>query len=93
MLVFDFSLGPVTALVIDRAPLAAASAAKDGSLCLWELHPQSGACVASVQAHPTAILALASAPSYVVTLGAEQRLCVWERFQGKQTNFSVEHVT
>ena len=33
------------------------------------------------QAHSGAVLSLAYSPSYVVSLGEDGRLCVWERMQ------------
>ena len=34
-----------------------------------------------LQAHSGAVLSLAYSPSYVVSLGEDGRLCVWERMQ------------
>lgn len=42
----------------------------------------AGACVYSMQAHEGAVTALAHTASYVVSAGADQRLCVWDRFRG-----------
>lgn len=47
----------------------------------------------SIQAHDGAILSLACAPSYVISVGADERLCVWERFQGHLLNtINITHI-
>ena len=53
-------------------------------LCVWDL--TTGACVYSIQAHDGAVLSLAYSPSYVVSMGSDEKLCVWERFQGHLIN-------
>ena len=53
-------------------------------LCVWDL--TTGACVYSIQAHDGAVLSLAYSPSYVVSMGSDEKLCVWERFQGQLIN-------
>ena len=53
-------------------------------LCVWDL--TTGACVYSIQAHEGAVLSLAYSPSYVVSMGSDEKLCVWERFQGHLIN-------
>lgn len=40
----------------------------------------------SIQAHDGAVLSLTYSASYVISLGADDRLCVWERFQGHLLN-------
>ena len=55
------------------------SGSQDGMLCVWDL--TTGACVYSIQAHEGAVLSLAYSPSYVVSMGSDEKLCVWERFQ------------
>jgi len=40
----------------------------------------------NTQAHSGAVLSLAYSPSYVVSLGEDGRLCVWERMQGHLIN-------
>lgn len=77
--------GPITCLFIDHfQPDTGGSGSQDGLLCVWEL--LTGACMYSIQAHDGAILSLACAPSYVISVGADERLCVWERFQGHLLN-------
>ena len=53
-------------------------------LCVWDL--TTGACVYSIQAHDGAVLSLAYSPSYVVSMGSDEKLCVWERFHGHLIN-------
>ncbi|XP_026284817.1 sterol regulatory element-binding protein cleavage-activating protein isoform X1 [Frankliniella occidentalis] len=77
--------GPITCLFIDCiSPMTAGSGSQDGLLCVWDL--LTGACMYSIQAHDGAILALTYSASYVISLGADDRLCVWERFQGHLLN-------
>jgi len=46
----------------------------------------------NIQAHDGSVISLACAPSYVISLGSDQRLCVWERFQGHLLNtINVTH--
>lgn len=40
----------------------------------------------SIQAHDGAIRSLSYASSYIISMGADDRLCVWERFQGNLLN-------
>lgn len=70
--------GPITCLCIDQG--SGGSGSQDGLLCLWDL--ESGACVYGIQAHDGAVLSVVASPSYLISLGADERLCVWERFQG-----------
>lgn len=36
----------------------------------------------SIQAHDGAVAAITCSVSYVISIGTDERLCVWERFQG-----------
>lgn len=36
----------------------------------------------SIQAHAGAVVAITCSVSYVISIGTDERLCVWERFQG-----------
>ena len=78
--------GPITALFIDAAyPCSASgSGSQDGMLCMWDL--SSGTCVYSLQAHDGSVSVLTYTSSYVISLGADDKLCVWERFQGHLLN-------
>ncbi|XP_028162169.1 sterol regulatory element-binding protein cleavage-activating protein-like [Ostrinia furnacalis] len=77
--------GPITSCFIDRAtPTVAGSGSQDGLLCVWDLH--TGACLYSMQAHDGAVTSLAYTASYVVSAGADERLCIWDRFQGHMLN-------
>lgn len=40
----------------------------------------------SLQAHDGSITALTYSVSYVISLGTDERLCVWERFLGHLLN-------
>ena len=77
--------GPITSVFIDHlAPICAGSGSQDGMLCLWDL--LTGACVYSIQAHDGSVLSLSHSPSYVISMGADLKLCIWERFQGHLIN-------
>ncbi|XP_053624059.1 sterol regulatory element-binding protein cleavage-activating protein [Plodia interpunctella] len=77
--------GPITSCFIDHAtPTIAGSGSQDGLLCVWDLH--TGACLYSTQAHDGAVTSLAYTASYVVSAGADERLCIWDRFQGHMLN-------
>ena len=60
------------------------SGSQDGMLCVWDL--TTGACIYSIQAHDGAVVSLAHSPIYVVSMGSDEKLCVWERFQGHLIN-------
>ena len=77
--------GPICCLFIDRySPMTCGSASQDGLLSVWDL--LTGTCIFSVQAHDGNIVSLAYSSSYVISLGVDDRLCVWERFQGHLLN-------
>nr|CAD7427831.1 unnamed protein product [Timema monikensis] len=77
--------GPITCLFIDRiSPTMSGSGSQDGLLCVWDLI--SGTCMYSIQAHDGSITALTHSASYVISLGTDERLCFWERFQGHLLN-------
>lgn len=40
----------------------------------------------SIQAHDGMITALTYSASYVISLGQDENLCVWDRFQGHLLN-------
>ena len=40
----------------------------------------------SIQAHDGSVLSLTYSPSYVVSMGSDDKLCVWERVQGHLIN-------
>ena len=46
----------------------------------------TGACVYSMQAHDGAVTSLAYTTSYVISAGSDERLCIWDRFQGHMLN-------
>ncbi|XP_055390295.1 sterol regulatory element-binding protein cleavage-activating protein [Condylostylus longicornis] len=73
--------GPITCLFVDKWQHGSGgSGSQDGLLCIWDLY--TGACMYNIQAHDGSISSLACAPSYVISLGIDERVCVWERFQG-----------
>lgn len=77
--------GPISCLFIDRiSPMMSGSGSQDGLLCVWDL--LTGACMYSIQAHDGSVVALTYSASYVISLGTDERLCVWERFQGHLLN-------
>ncbi|XP_018321983.1 sterol regulatory element-binding protein cleavage-activating protein [Agrilus planipennis] len=77
--------GPITSLFIDRVcPATSGSGSQDGTLCVWDL--LTGACMYSNKAHDGAITSLTYSASYVISLGMDERLCIWERFQGHLLN-------
>ena len=78
-------LGPVTSAFIDKEePSNACSGSQDGMMCTWDL--LTGACVYSIQAHDGALLNLAYSTNYIISMGSDERLCVWERLQGHLIN-------
>lgn len=77
--------GPITSIFIDHFQCGTGgSGSQDGLLCVWDLI--TGACMYSIQAHDGAILSLVCASSYVISLGADERIYIWERFQGNLLN-------
>lgn len=77
--------GSITALFIDpKDSSTGGSGSQDGLLCVWDL--ESGVCIYGIQAHDGAVLSLVASPSYVISMGSDERLCVWERFQGHLLN-------
>ncbi len=82
--------GPITAAFVDdhentsSGSASAGSASQDGMVCAWDL--LTGACLYSILAHDGAVLSLAHSPSYVISLGVDGRICVWERAQGHLIN-------
>jgi len=53
-------------------------------LCVWDL--LTGACMYSVQAHVGPVTEITYSPGCVVSLGQDDKLCVWERNQGHLLN-------
>uniref|UniRef100_A0A336MGS4 Sterol regulatory element-binding protein cleavage-activating protein n=1 Tax=Culicoides sonorensis TaxID=179676 RepID=A0A336MGS4_CULSO len=77
--------GPITSLFIDQYQSGTAgSGSQDGLLCVWDII--TGACVFKIDAHEDSIVSLACSPSYIISLGLDERLRVWERFQGHLLN-------
>ncbi|CAO1392652.1 unnamed protein product [Diamesa tonsa] len=82
---------PITALFIDQFQSGmGCSGSQDGLLCMWDL--LTGMCMYNLQAHEDCVVSLACAPSYIISLGLDERLRVWERFQGHLMNtINVNH--
>uniref|UniRef100_W4VSE5 Sterol regulatory element-binding protein cleavage-activating protein n=1 Tax=Corethrella appendiculata TaxID=1370023 RepID=W4VSE5_9DIPT len=77
--------GPITCLFIDQWQSGTGgSGSQDGLLCVWDLI--TGACMYKIQAHDDSIVSLVCSPSYVISLGLDERLRIWERFQGHLLN-------
>ena len=77
--------GPITAAFIDKEDTSCAcSGSQDGLMCTWDL--LSGACLYSIEAHDGALLNLAYSSNYIISMGSDERLCVWERLQGHLIN-------
>lgn len=45
-----------------------------------------GTCMYSVQSHDGAVLGLTCSASYVISIGQDDKICVWDRFHGHQLN-------
>ncbi|TRY79121.1 hypothetical protein TCAL_05977 [Tigriopus californicus] len=77
--------GPIsTAFVDGTVANCAGSGSQDGMICVWDL--LTGACMYSILAHDGEVLCLTYSPSYVISMGSDSKLCVWERFQGHLIN-------
>lgn len=83
--------GPISCLFIDQWQAGmGASGCQDGLLCVWDLN--RGVCMYKIEAHDDSIVALACSPSYVISLGLDERIRVWDRFQGQPlTTMTVSH--
>lgn len=77
--------GPITSTFIDQfQSCTGGSGSQDGLLCVWDF--VTGACMYSIQAHDGAIVSLICSSSYVISMGTDERLYIWERFQGNLLN-------
>ena len=81
--------GPLTTAFVDSTSSGnvAGSGSQDGMICVWDL--LTGACTYSILAHDGEVDCLTYSPSYVISMGSDFRLCVWERFQGHLINTIV----
>ena len=78
-------LGPITAVFIDKEdPSVACSGSQDGVMITWDL--LTGACVYTIQAHDGSVISLAYSSNYIISMGNDSFLCVWERLQGHLIN-------
>ncbi|ODM95859.1 Sterol regulatory element-binding protein cleavage-activating protein [Orchesella cincta] len=77
--------GPITCLFIDKfSPMTSGSGSQDGMLCVWDLI--TGMCMYSIQAHDGPVSGLTYSASYIISVGGDDKICVWERFQGHILN-------
>ena len=67
-------------LRLQVAPLAAASGAEDGVVRLWDL--MTGACVHKLRGHSATVTSVICTTLYVISVGMDDQLCVWERCKG-----------
>ncbi|XP_041365861.1 sterol regulatory element-binding protein cleavage-activating protein-like isoform X2 [Gigantopelta aegis] len=72
----------VTALCLDKCPpYAAASGSADGSVRLWDL--LTGTCVYDFKGHDGSIVTLTATLHYIISLGLDDKICIWERSRGQ----------
>lgn len=64
--------------------MIAASGSQDGAVCLWDL--QTCTCICRLRGHDGSVTALSYTASYVLSSGTDNKLFVWERFQGHLLN-------
>ncbi|XP_058840817.1 sterol regulatory element-binding protein cleavage-activating protein-like [Topomyia yanbarensis] len=83
--------GTITCIFIDQWQAEmGASGCQDGVLCVWDLI--RGASMYKIEAHDDSIVALACSPSYAISLGLNERIRFWDRFQGQPLNtMTVSH--
>ncbi|KAH7964703.1 hypothetical protein HPB49_000816 [Dermacentor silvarum] len=58
----------------------AVSGCQDGLVCVWDL--MTGTCAYSLTAHRGAVLSLRTTGLYLLSLGVDSRLRIWEKSQG-----------
>ena len=66
------------------------SGSADGSVRLWDL--LTGTCVYDFKGHDGSIVSLIATLHYIVSLGLDDKICVWERSRG-QLLHSLEMVS
>lgn len=67
----------VIKLVYQCPPYAAASGSADGAVRLWDL--MTGTCTHKFKWHTEAVVSLATSLQFIVSLGLDDRMCIWER--------------
>ncbi|KAG0432246.1 hypothetical protein HPB47_021045, partial [Ixodes persulcatus] len=72
--------GGISAIHVEPGASAAVSGCQDGVVCVWDL--MTGTCAYSLTAHRGAVLALRTTGLYMLSLGSDSRLRIWEKSQG-----------
>ncbi|XP_077514894.1 SREBP cleavage activating protein isoform X3 [Amblyomma americanum] len=73
--------GGISAIHVEKPGASTAvSGCQDGLVCVWDL--MTGTCAYSLTAHRGAVIALRTTRLYLLSLGADSRLRIWEKSQG-----------
>lgn len=73
--------GGISAIHVERPGASTAvSGCQDGVVCVWDL--MTGTCAYSLTAHKGAVLSLRTTALYLLTLGSDSKLRIWEKSQG-----------
>lgn len=72
--------GGISAIHVEPGASVAVSGCQDGVVCVWDL--MTGTCAYSLTAHRGAVLALRTTGLYMLSLGSDSRLRIWEKSQG-----------
>ncbi|KAH6940213.1 hypothetical protein HPB50_026335 [Hyalomma asiaticum] len=65
---------------IEPGASTAVSGCQDGLVCVWDL--MTGTCAYSLTAHRGAVLSLRTTGLYLLSLGSDSRLRIWDKSQG-----------
>lgn len=73
--------GGISAIHVETTGASTAvSGCQEGVVCVWDL--MTGTCAYSLTAHRGAVLALRTTELYLLSLGSDSRLRIWEKSQG-----------
>ncbi|XP_064456623.1 sterol regulatory element-binding protein cleavage-activating protein-like isoform X2 [Ornithodoros turicata] len=73
--------GGISAIHVETPGASTAvSGCQEGVVCVWDL--MTGTCAYSLTAHRGAVLALRTTSLYLLSLGSDSRLRIWEKTQG-----------
>lgn len=73
--------GGISAIHVEKPGASTAvSGCQDGLVCVWDL--MTGTCAYSLTAHRGAVLSLRTTRLYLLSLGADSRLRIWDKSQG-----------